>query len=48
METQTDKAVIREYLLQKLPLIPEEEPAVRRSVRIFRNRFEDREINHAG
>jgi len=45
METQTEKAAIREYLIQELPLILEEEPAVRKTViRIFRNRFADRDV----
>jgi len=45
METQTDKAVIREYIIQELPLIIEEEPRVRQSlIKIFRNSFADRNV----
>ena len=45
METQADRVVTMGYLLQELPLILEEEPAVRRTIiRIFRDRFAERDI----
>ncbi len=45
METESVKAVVRECLLQELPMILEEVPAIRKSViRIFRDRFADRDV----
>ncbi len=44
METESVKAVVRECLLQEFPLMIEREPAIRKSVvRVFRNRFADRD-----